>query len=433
MAGEIAEIKVPTVGESITEVVVSQWLKPEGTWVEKDEPVVTLETDKVNVDVPAPVAGVLTKIMKSADATASVGEVIGQIDKSAKAGATASSAGKADKAGAAVAGEKAIKVDNKLAKKTAPTDDIKAMPAAERLSAEHGLNIGDIKGTGPGGRILKEDVQRHVVVQSESTARATPESNATASAASTGVVAAMKPGMGNVGGSRETEVVKMTPLRRRIAERLVMAQNTAAMLTTFNEIDMSAVMALRARHKDAFQAKYGIKLGFMSFFVKAAIDGLKAFPEINAQISGDNIVYHNYFDIGVAVDSDRGLVVPVLRNAESLSFSEVEHAIVDFGKRARDGKLKLEELQGGTFTISNGGVFGSMMSTPILNPPQSGILGMHAIQERPVGINGQIVLRPMMYVALSYDHRIVDGRGAVSFLKRLKECVEAPERMLLEI
>jgi 2-oxoglutarate dehydrogenase E2 component (dihydrolipoamide succinyltransferase) len=401
MAAEIAEIKVPAVGESITEVIVSEWLKPEGAWVEKDEPLVTLETDKVNVDVPAPAAGVLAKILKGKESTALVGEVIARIEQNGK---KAVAAGKASEA---LAKEGPAPAVSASVTKT-------VMPAAERLASERGVNTSDIQGTGPGGRVLKEDVQRQLSIQTS-----TPES------------VAVKPAA--VSSSRQTEVVRMTPLSRKIAERLVHAQQTAALLTTFNEIDMTAVMALRSRYKDAFQNKYGIKLGFMSFFVKAAIEALKAYPEINARIDGDDIVYHNYYDVGVAVDSDRGLVVPVIRNAELMSFAEIELAISEFGKRAKDGKLKLEELQGGTFTISNGGVFGSLMSTPIINPPQSGILGMHAIVERPIGVNGQVVLRPMMYIAMTYDHRIVDGRGAVSFLKRIKECVESPDRMLLEI
>jgi 2-oxoglutarate dehydrogenase E2 component (dihydrolipoamide succinyltransferase) len=294
------------------------------------------------------------------------------------------------------------------------------MPAAARVMAEHGLKAADVPGTGPGGRVLKEDAQRVAEARS---AAASPVSGSAAAGAS---------GNGRPPGPRHEEVVPMTMLRRRIAERLVEAQRHAAILTTFNEIDMSAVLRLREQRQEEFVKRYGIKLGFMSFFVKAAIDSLKHFPAVNAEIRGTDIVYKHYYDIGVAVSTDRGLVVPVIRNAELLSFAEVEQRIAELAQRARDRKLEIEELQGGTFTISNGGVFGSLMSTPILNPPQSGILGLHATQERPVARDGQVVIRPMMYVALSYDHRIVDGRESVSFLKRIKECVEDPTRMLIE-
>lgn len=394
------EIKVPSVGESISEVIIAQWLKPKGAWVEKDEAIVSLETDKVNVDVLAPSAGVLAEVLKDANASAAVGEVIGKIDASAAKPAGAAAA-PAAKAAAPVAAAPEAPAANSATR---------VMPAAERALAEKGLSADQVKASGPGGRLLKEDVMRH--------------SASPAAAAAPSAVAV---------GPRSEEIVPMTPLRRRLAERLLQAQSTAAILTTFNEVDMSYVMTLRKRYQDDFVKKYGTKLGFMSFFVKASIEALKAYPEINAEIRGNDIVYHNYFDIGVAVGGEKGLVVPVLRNVERMSFAEIEMAIGDFGKRANANKLKLEELQGGTFTISNGGVYGSLMSTPILNPPQSGILGMHSIVERPVGVDGRIELRPMMYIALSYDHRIVDGRGAVSFLKRIKECIESPDRMLLEV
>jgi 2-oxoglutarate dehydrogenase E2 component (dihydrolipoamide succinyltransferase) len=323
------------------------------------------------------------------------------------------------------------------------------MPAAQRVIQEAGLSPAQVPGTGPGGRVLKEDAQRaagniagdapreagpgrsperqqSVPVPGAPTApRAVPPAPPAA-------VAPSRPAPSRDGGPREEEVVPMTLLRKRIAERLVSAQQTAALLTTFNEVDMSAVMALRKEHQEAFQKRYGVKLGFMSFFVKASIDALKQVPAVNAEIRGDAIAYHNYFDIGVAVGGGKGLVVPVLRNAERMSFAEVEIAIAEFAKRAQENRLKLEELSGGTFTISNGGVYGSLMSTPIVNPPQSGILGLHAIQDRPVALNGQVVIRPMMYVALTYDHRIVDGREAVTFLKRVKDVVENPARMLIE-
>jgi 2-oxoglutarate dehydrogenase E2 component (dihydrolipoamide succinyltransferase) len=305
------------------------------------------------------------------------------------------------------------------------------MPAAQRLLDEHGLKAADVPATGPGGRLLKEDVQRHL-------AAATSAAAATAGQATPGAPAAPRGGSEashapEAGGHRQEEAVAMSPLRRKIAERLVQAQQTAALLTTFNEIDMTGVMALRSEYRDAFEKRYGVRLGFMSFFVKAAIDALKTIPQLNAEIRGTDILYKNYYDIGVAVSTPKGLVVPVLRNAELLSFAEVEKAIGDFGGRARENRLTPDELQGGTFTITNGGVFGSLLSTPIVNPPQSGVLGMHAIQERPVAVDGRVEIRPMMYVALTYDHRIVDGREAVTFLKRIKEAVEKPERMLLEV
>ncbi len=400
------EIKVPSVGESITEVVVAQWLKPEGSHVKKDEPVVALETDKVNVEVAAPEDGVLVRVLKKAQETATVGEVIAHIE----AGAVASVS-----APAAQASSPAAPVVSAVSAVVAPA----VMPAAERVLHERGLKAEQVQGTGLGGRVLKEDVLKHAapVAQPAQVALSVP-------------VASMP--VAQVEGRLETSV-PMTPLRRRIAERLLQAQSTAAILTTFNEVDMTQVMNVRKMYQEHFQKKYGIKLGFMSFFVKAAIDALKAFPEINAEIRGNDIVYHHYYDVGVAVSSERGLVVPVIRNAEKLGFAEIEQTIADFGKRAQNNKLKLEELQGGTFTVSNGGIFGSMMSTPILNPPQSGILGMHAILDRPIGVQGKVELRPMMYIALSYDHRIVDGRGAVGFLKRIKECIEEPQRLLLEV
>jgi 2-oxoglutarate dehydrogenase E2 component (dihydrolipoamide succinyltransferase) len=377
------ELKVPQVGESITEVQIGDWLVLEGQSVAKEDPVVVIETDKVTVELPAPAAGTVSRVLKKKGEKARVGEVIGYLEN-----------------GQAPAKEK--KEAPVESKKSSPTKKVetpsepRVMPSARRALHEAGLTAADVKPSGPGGRIVKEDVVRAPA------------------------------------GDREEEVVPMTPLRKRIAERLVQAKATAALLTTFNEIDMSAVSALRKEHQEAFQQRYGIKLGFMSFFVKAAIDALKLVPQVNAEVRGESIVYKNYFDIGVAVGGGKGLVVPILRNAERLSFAEVEVAIADLAKRAQENKLALEELAGGTFTISNGGVYGSLLSTPIVNPPQSGILGLHAIQDRPVARDGQVVIRPMMYVAVTYDHRIVDGREAVTFLKRIKECIEAPARMLLE-
>ncbi len=390
------DLIVPEAGESIQEVQLSQWLKQAGQWVDKDEPVVEIETDKVTFELPAPEAGILAEILKGDGETAAVGEVIGRL----KPG---------DQPAATEPGPEAKEAEPAAE----PSRPAAVMPAARRLAEQQGVAPEAVGGTGPGGRVLKEDVQRHLARPEP--AAPPPTEPAPAEAA------------------RPTEHVPMTPMRRRIAARLVEAQQTAAMLTTFNEVDMSAVMALRKQHQEAFTARHGVKLGFMSFFVKAVVDALKQFPELNAQIDGTDIVYHNYFDIGIAVSGKKGLAVPVIRNAERLSFAEIEKVIGDFGQRARDNKLELEELQGGTFTITNGGVFGSLLSTPILNPPQSGILGMHGINDRPVAVDGQVVIRPMMYLALTYDHRIVDGREAVTFLRRIKEAVEAPVRMLIEV
>ena len=421
MAGEII---VPSVGESITEVIIAEWLKPVGSWVDLDEPIVSLDTDKVSVEVPAPVAGFLREALKDVDDTATVGEIIGRVEAAARADAPAASAASAPEAAPVAA----------VAAPTASTAAPVLMPAAARAAATTGVDLSRVTGTGKGGRVLKEDVMR--VANSVSALTATGTTNTIAPVpAATSVAAPALPSVPVLAtaGNRQEDVVPMTRLRRRIAERLVQSQQSTASLTTFNEIDMSAIMALRAAHQPAFLKRHGIKLGFMSFFVKAVIDGLKLVPELNAEIRDDSIVYKNYFDIGIAVGGSKGLVVPIVRNAERLSFAEVELAIADLGRRARENKLKVDELMGGTFSVSNGGIYGSMMSTPILNPPQSGILGMHNIIERPIGVDGRIELRPMMYVAVTYDHRIVDGKGAVTFLKRVKDCCEAPERMLLEI
>ena len=396
------EVKIPAVGESVTEAIIGQWFKQVGDTVALDEPMAELETDKVTLELPAPVSGTITELLVAVGDTAQVGDVIAKIEEGEVASPTPASAP-----------EEAKGTDVAPAAPAASTGEERVMPAAARLLAQHGLEASAVTATGPGGRLLKEDVERHV---------ATTAKPAGSTPAPTG------PAL----GSRDVERVKMTPIRKRIAERLVGAQQNAALLTTFNEVDMSAVMSLRKQYKESFLDRHGIKLGFMSFFVKAAVDALRQFPKINARIDGDELVFHNFYDIGVAVTTDRGLMVPVLRNAEAMSFAEVENTIVDYGTRARSGKIKLEELEGGTFTISNGGIFGSMLSTPIINPPQSGVLGMHSIQERPVAINGEVVIRPVMYLALTYDHRIVDGREAVTFLKRIKETIEDPSRMLLE-
>jgi 2-oxoglutarate dehydrogenase E2 component (dihydrolipoamide succinyltransferase) len=414
------ELKAPSVGESITEVQIGTWLVSEGGAVEKDQAVVEIESEKATVEVFAPSDGTLTKILKQTGETCNVGDVIGEMEE----GEASSKKSESKEEEPEPAETSADESGNGQKPKPAPEPEPEpagvaaeresgedagggfVMPAARRVIAEAGLDAAAIKGTGPGGRILKEDAIR---------AAAKP-AGAAAQAATNG-----------------QEVVRMSPMRRTIAARLVEAQQTAALLTTFNEADLSAVIALRKDHQDEFVKKYGIKLGFMSFFVKAAVDALKRHPAVNAEIQGENIVYNNRYEIGIAVGGGKGLVVPVVRNADAKSFAEVELTIADFGKRAQENKIGMDELKGGTFTISNGGIYGSMLSTPIVNPPQSGILGLHAIQDRPVAVDGEVVIRPMMYLALTYDHRIVDGREAVTFLKRVKECIEKPSRMLLEI
>ena len=389
------ELKVPEVGESITEVEIGDWLKSKGQTVEKDEPVVTLESEKATVELPAPSAGTVTEVLKKKGDTAKVGEVIAYIENGARPASVAP------------------KHDTEVATEAGRAPHV--MPAAARALAKNELRAEDVSATGPGGRLLKEDVLRHVAEPKK--AESTP---------------APKPAPVSSDGGQE-EVVPMTKLRRVVAERLVQVQQTAALLTTFNEVDMSSVMVLRKEFGEAFLKKHNVKLGFMAFFVKAAIEALKQVPVVNAEVRDTNIVYHNRYDIGVAIGGGKGLVVPVIRNAERLSFAEIEKTIGEFASRAKENKLKPDELQGGTFTISNGGVYGSLMSTPIINPPQSGILGMHAIQDRPVAREGAVVIRPMMYLALTYDHRIVDGREAVTFLRHIKDFVENPARMLLEV
>lgn len=407
------ELKVPEVGESITEVEIGEWLRSAGQAVRKDEPVVTLESEKATVELAAPETGTLSKVLKPKGAVAKVGEVIGYLEKGG-AGEPKQEPPRAEQNAAKPAPE---------AQRT--PSERRVMPAAEVALEEHHLAADDVQGTGPGGRILKEDVLRRAEQPTPSPVAA-PASAPAPPPAPRAREARSQPG-------REEEVVPMSRLRRTVAERLVAAQHNAALLTTFNEVDMSQVMALRKEYGEAFQQKYQVKLGFMSFFVKSCIEALKQFPALNAEVRDNAIVYHNYYDIGVAIGSGKGLVVPVLRNAERLSFAEIEVSIGDFALRAKDNKLKLEELQGGTFTISNGGVYGSLLSTPIVNPPQSGVLGLHAIQERPVARDGVVVIRPLMYMALTYDHRVVDGREAVSCLKRIKDLIENPARVLLEI
>lgn len=378
---------------------------------------VSLESEKATVELPAPDSGKLSDILKKKGDVAKIGEVIGYLET-----------GNHQPKPAAKAPEKEA-ASRQEAKPAGPTTPPRVMPAAQVALEERGLRPEQVQGTGPGGRILKEDVLRAkepASTPAETQAAEACQAPATPPPVPQETVASSQ-------GARQEEVVPMSRLRRTVAQRLVEAQNTAALLTTFNEIDMGAVMALRKEHGEAFQQKYQVKLGFMSFFVKASIDALQQFPTLNAEVRDTQIVYHNYYDIGVAVGSGKGLAVPVLRNAERLSFAQIEVAIGDFARRAKENKLKLEELQGGTFTISNGGVYGSLLSTPIINPPQSGILGLHAIQERPVAREGAVVIRPMMYVALTYDHRLVDGREAVSFLKRIKDVIENPARMLMEV
>lgn len=435
------EIKVPTVGESISEVLIAEWLKPVGAAVKLDESLVALETDKVNVDIPAPAAGVIAQILKQKGETAKVGEVIGYLQEGATAGVPLAAA--------------SAPMAPQAVEKPAVVPAV--MPSAQRILAQAAIDPTQVAGTGPGGRVLKHDAQAAaalklsegqkipLVYAAEPVVPSAPVAPVAVAApapvlvavaapiAAPAAVAVSAPVPQPVAHGRREETVPMSPLRKRVAQRLVEAQQTAAILTTFNEVDMTAVMELRKRWQDDFTKKHGVKLGFMSIFVRAAVDALKAFPLVNAQIRGNDIILQHFYDIGVAVGGGKGLVVPILRDCDQMSFADIEKKMADLGARAKSNTLKLDELTGGTFSITNGGVYGSMMSTPILNPPQSAILGMHAIQERPVGVNGQIVLRPMMYLALSYDHRIIDGREAVQFLVRIKQNIEAPERMLFDL
>jgi 2-oxoglutarate dehydrogenase E2 component (dihydrolipoamide succinyltransferase) len=426
------EIKVPALGESVTEATVGKWLKQAGEAVSVDEPLVELETDKVSVEVPAPAAGVLAEILVEAGATVAVGSVLGRI----KEGAAAAAGAPAGKPAAQTPTASPAAQPAPAAKPAAtPASGMPPSPAARKIMEEKGIPEGSIDGSGRRGQVLKEDA-----LAASAAPAAQPASSPAASSPAVYVpppqpVATMPqmraPSLPN-DAARE-ERMRMTRLRQTIARRLKEAQSTAAMLTTFNDVDMSSVMALRQQYKDLFERRHGVKLGFMSFFVKACLTALKEIPAVNAEIDGQDIIYKNYYHIGVAVGTDKGLVVPVVREADRMSLAEIEMTIADFGKRARDGRLSIEDMQGGTFTISNGGVYGSMMSMPILNVPQSGILGMHRIEDRPVARGGQVVIRPMMYLALSYDHRIVDGKEAVSFLVRVKECLEDPQRFVLEL
>ncbi|GFM81505.1 dihydrolipoyllysine-residue succinyltransferase component of 2-oxoglutarate dehydrogenase complex [Pseudomonas cichorii] len=406
------EIKAPSFPESVADGTISKWHKQPGEAVKRDELLVDIETDKVVLEVLAEADGVLASIVKGEGDTVLSNEVIATLD----AGATASAAPAAAAAAPAAAPAQA-------AASSAADEDAIAAPAARKLAEENGINLASVKGTGKDGRVTKEDVV--AAVEAKKSAPAAAPAAKPAAAAAAPVLAA---------GDRVEKRVPMTRVRATVAKRLVEAQSNMAMLTTFNEVDMTEVMALRAKYKDLFEKSHnGVRLGFMSFFVKAATEALKRFPAVNASIDGGDIVYHGYADVGVAVSSDRGLVVPVLRNAELMSLAEIEGGIATFGKKARDGKLSLDEMTGGTFTITNGGTFGSMMSTPIVNPPQAAILGMHNILQRPMAINGQVVIRPMMYLALSYDHRLIDGKEAVTFLVTIKNLLEDPARLLLDI
>jgi 2-oxoglutarate dehydrogenase E2 component (dihydrolipoamide succinyltransferase) len=412
-------IVVPAVGESISEVQISQWLKKEGEWVAAGTDLVDLETEKASVQVSAPVDGILVKILKPNDQFAAVGEAIAEFQPAAKTAASAPSApaptSPAQPAVVASAGT---------------NGDVRVMPAARRMAGDLGLNPESIPGTGPGGRVLKEDVAN------ASSGRSVPAvAPVVVSPAQAPVVVPAATSIAVQQGSqnRSEEVKPMSMIRRTIATRLVRAQHEAALLTTFNEVDMQPVMLLRNKYKDAFLEKHGTKLGFMSFYAKAACEALKRYPAVNAEVRGNNIVYKQYYDIGIAIGGGKGLVVPVLRNVERMSFADVERTIGEFADLAKNNRLMPEDLEGGTFTISNGGIYGSLLSTPIVNPPQSGILGLHSIQERPIALNGQVVIRPMMYLALTYDHRIIDGREAVSFLKTIKEVIEDPARLFLEL
>jgi len=410
----MTEIRVPTLGESVTEATIGKWFKQPGEAVAVDEPLVELETDKVTIEVPAPAAGVLSEIAAKDGETVAVGAVLGQIKDGAAAAKAAPPPQPAKPAAPAPAPASARAAGNAA--------DLPLAPSVRKLSAESGVAAAAVSGSGKDGRVTKGDMLAAI---ERAAAAPTPV------AASAAAIQARAPSPAD-DAARE-ERVRMTRLRQTIARRLKDAQNTAAMLTTFNEVDMGHVMALRAQYRDLFEKKHGVKLGFMGFFVRACVQALKEIPAVNAEIDGTDIVYKNYYHIGIAVGTERGLVVPVVRDCDSKSLAEIEKTIADFGRRARDGALKIDELQGGTFSITNGGIYGSLMSTPILNAPQSGILGMHKIQERPMAVGGKIELRPMMYLALSYDHRLVDGREAVTFLVRVKECLEEPARLVLDL
>ncbi|AXE36089.1 2-oxoglutarate dehydrogenase complex dihydrolipoyllysine-residue succinyltransferase [Chromobacterium phragmitis] len=413
----LIEVKVPQLPESVSEATLMSWHKKVGEFVKRDENLIDLETDKVVLELPAPQAGVVVEIIEQDGATVTSGQLIAKIDTAAKAGDAAPAAAAAPAPAAAPV-------------QAAPAAGAAAMPSAAKLAAETGVDLSKVAGSGRDGRVLKEDVQAAAKPAAPS------QAGPVLAPASAGAALSATPAAVNVAGilsGRAEQRVPMSRLRQRVAERLVLSQQTNAILTTFNEVNMKPVMELRNKYKEKFEKEHGIKLGFMGFFVKAVVAALKKYPIVNASVDGNDIVYHGYFDIGVAVGSPRGLVVPVIRNADQLSLADIEKQIADFGKRAQEGKLTVEELTGGTYTISNGGTFGSMMSTPIINPPQSAILGMHATKERAVVENGQVVVRPMMYLAQSYDHRIIDGREAVLSLVAIKDAIEDPARLLLDL
>ncbi len=429
------EIRVPQLGESVSEATVGQWFKKPGEPVEVDEPIVELETDKVTVEVPAPSDGTLTEIIVDQGETVAVGAILGSVNE--KELATAKNAKKEAPAPAknvqpetvpetAVAASAPASPEARPGNSQTNSSPRPPSPAARKALAEAGLTASNVQGSGRQGQVLKEDVIAATRAPEQSTALSVSKTSAPLP------VEGLRLPSAQIDVNRE-ERVKMSRLRQTIAQRLKDAQNTAAILTTFNDVDMSAIMAMRKQYKELFERRHDVKLGLMAFFVKACIQALKEIPSVNAEIDGDELVYKNYYHVGVAVGTDKGLVVPVIRDADQLNLAEIEQQIANYGSRARDGRLTIEDMQGGTFTISNGGVYGSMLSTPILNAPQSGILGMHRIEERPVAINGEVVVRPMMYLALSYDHRIVDGKQAVTFLVRVKECLEDPQRFVLDL
>ena len=428
------EVKVPQLSESVSEATLVAWRRKAGEAVKRDENLIDIETDKVVLELPAPADGVLVKVLKGDGESVTSGELLAVIDTEAKASVASAPAQAAASAPAAPPAQAAVPVaaaapapaSAKAA--AAPASGKAASPAATKIAAEKGINTSWLQGSGRDGRVTKGDV-----LAAGDAPPAPPASAAPSASPAAPPAARATPAIAMPEGSRTEQRVPMSRLRQRVAERLVQSQSTAAILTTFNEVDMSTVIALRSRYRERFEKDHGVKLGFMSFFVKAAVHALRKYPVVNASIDGNDIVYHGYYDIGIAVGSERGLLVPILRNADLLSLSEIEQAIADFGRRAKDGKITLEELTGGTFSISNGGIFGSMLSTPIINPPQSAILGIHATKDRAVVVDGQIVVRPMNYLALSYDHRIIDGREAVLGLVTMKEALEDPARLLLDI
>jgi 2-oxoglutarate dehydrogenase E2 component (dihydrolipoamide succinyltransferase) len=426
-----SEVKVPTLGESVTEATIGQWLKQPGEPVKLDEPIASLETDKVAIDVMSPVAGVMGQHVAKEGDTVAVGALIATIEDTTAVAGAAPVAPREEKAIAPASDTIAPKPDAAAAPAAAPAaaaGEAVLSPSVRRAVLEFGIDPSTVKGTGKDGRLTKEDIVSAAANKQEMAKQASSAPAATAPATAAPATVAAAPA-----GERREERVKMTRLRQTIAKRLKDAQNTAALLTTFNDVDMTEVIAARERYKDLFVKKHGVKLGFMSFFAKASCLALKDIPAVNAQIDGEEIVYHDYVDLSVAVSAPNGLVVPVVRNVDRLSFADIEKAIAEYGKKAKDGALTMDDMKGGTFTISNGGVFGGLMSTPIINPPQSAVLGLHRIEDRAVVRNGEIVIRPMMYVALSYDHRIIDGREAVTALKTIKEAIEDPTRLLIDL